>query len=109
MPQLGLLFDPDFHFLALPVFGLKFVARTGFESGWRQSRNSANRGSVPFSADLFHSQGSCEMGSVFQMKSANSLLLCKDVPGGTVVVSLQQIGSAHHLSKAFNYAAVKIP
>ena len=35
-----LLFDPDIHFLALPMFGLKFVARIGFESGWRQSRHS---------------------------------------------------------------------
>jgi len=52
------LFVPDFYFVALPMFGLKFVARTGFESGWRQSRNSARRGSVPFSADLFHSHGS---------------------------------------------------
>ena len=61
MPKPGLLIDPDFHYRALPMFGLKFVARTGFESGWRQSRNSDSRGSVPFSADLFHSHGSWEM------------------------------------------------
>ena len=47
------------------MFGLKFEARTDFESGWRQSRNSDSRGSVPFSADLFHSHGSWEMESHF--------------------------------------------
>ena len=59
----------------LHLAGLKFVARTGFESGWRQSRNSAISGSVPFSADLFHSQGSYSMDLTKTLEML-LLLLC---------------------------------